>query len=166
MPRERVFGIVWVFGTGIGLLLLFAFPKQMGAVILLILLAGVGLLSFLHLQDQQRAEEHRKREESITLSAAYGAGGCSEEYPILITIRNGYTQTIKSLTFELGGYREGYSSPVYQGLSYTSDRIMAPGDTYAACWTQPSIHYGAQEAPPEGLTWRASYSYAAFGNPP
>jgi hypothetical protein len=158
--------MVWVFGIGIGLLLLFAFPKQMGAVILLILLAGVGLFGFLHLQDRQRAEEYRKREESIALSAAYGAGGCSAEYPILITIRNGYTQTIESLTFELGGYREGYSSPLYQGLSYKSDRIIAPGDTYAACWTQPSLYYGAQEVPPAGLTWRASYSYAAFGKTP
>ncbi len=121
--------MVWVVGIGLGLLLLFAFPKQMGALIVLLVLAGAGLFGFLYLQDQQRAEEYRKREESITLSATYDAAGCSAEYPILITIRNNYTQTIESLTFELGGYREGYSSPVYQGHSYESDRIMAPGDT-------------------------------------
>lgn len=158
--------MAWVVGIGIGLLLLFAFPKQMGALILLIVMAGAGLFGFIYLQDQRRAEEYRKQEESITLSAAYGAGGCSAEYPILITIRNGYTQTLESLSFKLGGYHEGYSSPVYQGLSYTSDRIMAPGDTYTACWTKPSLRYGAQEVPPEGLTWRASYSYANFKNEP
>lgn len=158
--------MAWVIGIGIGLFLLVAFPKQMGAVILFLVLAGAGLFGFITLQEQQRAEEYRKREESISLSATYDAAGCSAEYPILITIRNNYTQTIESLTFELGAYREGYSSPVYQGLSYKSDRIMAPGDTYTACWTQPGLYYGAQETPPEGLTWRASYSYANFADKP
>ena len=81
-------------------------------------------------------------------------------------MRNGYTQTIQSLTFSLAGYREGYSSPVYEGLSYRSDRIVAPGETYTACWTQPGLRYGAQETPAGSLTWRATYSYAAFGEGP
>lgn len=156
--------MAWVVGIGIALFLLFTFPKQMGAVILLLVVAGAGVGGWLYIQDQQLAEERRQREESITLSAAYDIAGCSAEFPILISIRNGYTQTIESLTFELGGYREGYSSPVYEGSSYKSDRIIAPGETYTACWTQPSLDYGAQETPPAGLTWRASYSYATFGS--
>ena len=138
----------------------------MGILILLLVLGGAGLFGFLYLQDQHRAEEYRQKEESITFSAAFDVAGCSTEFPIFITIRNDYTETIQSLTFEVGGYREGYSSPVFQGLSYNSDRIMAPGDTYTACWTQPGLYYGAQEVQPASLTWRASYSYATFGTAP
>lgn len=158
--------MAWIVGIGVGLFLLFAFPRQMGVVILFLVLAAAGIAGWIYLHDQQQAEERRQREESITLSAAYGAGGCAGEFPILINIRNNYTQTIESLTFELGGYREGYSSPVYEGSSYTSDRIIAPGQTYTACWTQPPLDYGAQEVPPAGLTWRASYSYANFAETP
>ncbi len=139
--------MAWVFGIGIGLFLLFAFPKQMGVLILLLVVGAAGLFGFDYLQQQKRAEEYRKREESITLSAAYDMGRCSAEFPIFVEIRNGYTETIESLTFELGGYREGHSSTIYKGLSYTSDRILAPGETYTACWTQPSLDYGAQETP-------------------
>jgi hypothetical protein len=158
--------MVWVVGIGFGLLLLFAFPKQMGAVILLLVLGVGGLFGYIYLENQRQTEERRKKEESISLSAAFDITGCSTEFPILVTIRNGYTETIQTLTFELGGFREGYSSPVYQGLSYRSDRIIAPGDAYTACWTLPSLHYGAQEAPPDSLNWRASYSYATFGSTP
>lgn len=158
--------MVWVVGIGLGLFLLFTFPKQMGALILLLVLAGAGLFGFITLQEQQRVKERRDREEAIILSAAYDVAQCSVEYPVLITIRNGYTQTINSLTFELAAYRDGFSSPIYQGISYESDRIIAPGDTYTSCWTQPPLYYGAQETPPEGLTWRASYSYANFADKP
>jgi hypothetical protein len=157
--------MVWVVGIGIGLLLLFAFPRQMGAVILFLVVGAGVLFGFIYNAEQQRAEEHRKKIESITISAAYDPG-CEAAFPILISIRNGYTQTIQTLTFELGGYREGYSSPVYRGLSYKSDRIITPGQTYTACWTQPGLDYGAQEAPAASLTWRASYSYATFSNGP
>lgn len=158
--------MAWVVGIGIALFLLFKFPKQMGVLILLLVIVAAVIGGWLYIQDQQKAEERRQKEESITLSAAYDVGGCSAEFPILISIRNGYTQTIESLTFELGGYREGYSSPIYEGSSYKSDRIIAPGETYTACWTQPGLYYSAQEIPPAGLTWRASYSYATFGSQP
>ena len=158
--------MVWVVGIGIGLLLLFAFPKQMGAVILFLVLAGAGLFGFITLQEQQRAEEYRKKVESIGLSASFDMVRCSAEFPILIGIRNGYTETIQSLNFELGGYREGFSSPVYLGRSLQSDRIIRPGETYEVCWSVPSLDYGATAGPPQALNWRATYSYAAFGEGP
>lgn len=158
--------MAWVVGIGIGLFLLVAFPKQMGAVILFLVLAGAGLFGFITLQEQQRAEERRKKEESIGLSASFDMVRCSAEFPILIGIRNGYTETIQSLNFELGGYREGFSSPVYIGRSQRSDRIIAPGETYEGCWSVPSLDYGAQAGPPQAMNWRASYSYATFGEGP
>lgn len=158
--------MAWVIGIGVGLFLLFVFPRQMGALILFLLLAAAGIGGWLYLHDQKLAEERRQKEEKITLSAAYDINRCSIEFPILITIRNGYTETIKNMTFELGGYRHGYSSPIYREPFYKSDRIIAPGETYTACWTKPPLDYGAQEISPEGLTWRASYSYASFEEKP
>lgn len=158
--------MAWIVGIGLALFLLFAFPKQMGIVILLVVVGAVGLFGYFYLEDQRRAEEYRERQESIVLAASFDVAKCSAEFPVLVEIRNGYTETVQSLTFELSGYREGYSSPVYRGLSYKSDRIIAPGETYVACWTQPDLDYGAQAAPPQSLTWRATYSYASFGNEP
>jgi len=43
--------MAWVVGIGIGLLLLFAFPKQMGVVILLVVLGAGGLFGYLYLED-------------------------------------------------------------------------------------------------------------------
>jgi hypothetical protein len=158
--------MVWVVGIGIALFLLFTFPKQMGVVILLLVVGACLLFGGLYIAEQQRDAEYRKREESITLSASFDVVRCSTEFPIFISIRNGYTETIQALTFDLEGYREGFSSPIYRGVAYKSDRIIAPGETHTACWTQPPLDYGAQEIPPAGLIWRASYSYATFESQP
>lgn len=158
--------MAWIVGIGIALFLLFVFPKQMGIVILVVIGGAAALFGYLYLEDQRRAEEYRERKESITLEASYDLTKCSTEFPLLVEIRNGYTDTLQSLTFEINGYREGYSSPVYRGYSYKSDRIIAPGETYVACWTQPGLDYGARATPPQSLNWRATYSYASFGNEP
>lgn len=155
--------MVWIVGIGLGLFLLFAFPKQMGAVILLLVLGAAGLFFAIQNAEQRRADEQRKKVEAIGLTATFDSTRCSAEFPILIGIRNGYTQTIQSLNFELAGYREGFSSPVYLGRSLRSDRIIRPGETYEACWSVPSLDYGATAGPPQAMNWRASYSYAAFG---
>lgn len=158
--------MAWVVGIGIGLALFFAFPKQMGVLILLLVIGAAGLGGYVYYQDQKQAADYRHRTESITLKATYDPGGCSTEFPILVEIHNSYTDTLQELTFELDGYLEGHSSPIYQGSAYKSDRILAPGQTYSACWSRPSLYYGATETPPGGLIWRASYSYGTFGNSP
>lgn len=154
--------MVWVFGIGIGLLLLFTFPRQMLALVLVLAAAAGGLLWFEH----RKGEENRRRIASISLSASFDVGRCSTEFPILVGVRNGYTETLQSLTFSLVGYREGFSSPVYSARSVRSDRIIRPGETYDACWQVPQLDYGARPAPPETLRWRATPIYTAFGGGP
>jgi hypothetical protein len=158
--------MVWIVGIGLGLVLLFVFPKQMGALLLLLVFGGLGLFAFIYSADQRRADEDRRRRETIFLSAEFNVARCTAEFPILVTIRNGYTQTIRTLNFNLFGFREGFSTPVYRGSSYSSDRIIRPGGSYEACWSLPYLQSGAQNVQPAGLLWRASYSYATFGNGP
>ncbi len=158
--------MVWVAAVGVGLLLLFMFPKQMGIVAGVAALAAAAIVTLMYLEHQRGLEEQRRREEGIELSAFYDTILCPPEHPIVITIRNNYTETLQALTFKLGGYRPDYSSPVYFDQSYSSDRILAPGESHSWCWAVPTLQYGAQEAPPADLQWRATYSYATFGAPP
>lgn len=164
--QDEDIAVVWIVGIGIGLLLLFSYPKQIGALILLVVLGAVGLFMAIQNAEQRRAEEHRKKVASIGLTATFDPVRCAAEFPILIGFRNGYTQTIQSLNFDLAGYREGFSSPVYVGRYLRSDRIIRPGETYEICWSVPSLEYGAQAEPPQDLNWRVTYSYAAFGEGP
>lgn len=158
--------MAWVIGIGIGLVLLFAFPKQMGAVILLLVVGAAGLFGYLYIEEQRRDEEYRERQESVSISANFDAGRCSAEFPIIIKISNNNTETLLSLTFGFSGFREGHSSPVYEAIYVTSDRIIAPGQSYEACWAVPKLNYGAEATPPGTLMWKANPTSPTFGSPP
>lgn len=155
--------MLWILGIGVGLALLFAFPKQMFSLICLIAV-GAGLLFYV---EHQKTETRKQRQASVVMSPTFDLGRCSSEFPILIAFKNGSSENLLSVNFELSGYQDGFSTPIYKtGPSYSSDRILAPGQSYEACWSVPSLTYGQRSMPPENLSWRATYSYASFGPPP
>ena len=154
--------MMWIVGIGIFLLLLFSFPRQTGVFLLVVILFSAGLFGWLFYKDHKRIEEHRREKFSILISAEFNTKSCTVDFPISISITNTYSRTLQKVSFELAGYREGYSSPIYRSLTYKSDRIIRPGETYVACWAVPNLEYGAQKHPPEGLIWRPSYSHGDF----
>lgn len=158
--------MAWVIGIGVVLFLLFAFPKQMGAVLLLLLAVGGGVLGWIFYSDSQRLEEYKRIKESVSMSATFDAVRCSTEFPIIIKINNRHTETLISVSFGISGFREGYSAPVYKASYLTSDRIISPGQSYETCWAVPSLVYGAAAAQPETLNWKAESLSPTFGSPP
>tara|TARA_R100000935_G_scaffold25798_1_gene45628 strand:+ start:1602 stop:2069 length:468 start_codon:yes stop_codon:yes gene_type:complete len=155
--------VVWIFGVGIGLTLLFIFPKQM-IILIFCVIVGLGIfwISVLY-----KDYKYAKKIESVVMLATFNDVRCTAEFPILINFINNNSETLLSINFNLGGYRDGYSAPNYNSaISYTSDRILASGQNYEACWNIPALKFGQQAVPAESLSWKATYSHATFGNPP
>ena len=159
--------MTWVVGIGIGLFLLFKFPKPMTILLSVVILGAstfFGVSVYLEKQHDWKREEEKR---SILLLASFDSGRCGTEAPILIRFENIGTKTILSVSFELRGYRTGFSSPVYGrsivgALGYESDKILSTGESYESCWKVPPLDDAAREVPPFSVEWRATYSYGDF----
>lgn len=144
--------MAWVVGIGFFLLLLFAFPKQMG--ILIALCAMVVAVVVLY-EQFERADKQRLAARIMTV-AMYSEARCSKEYPIVVETTNRSSKTIKKIYFDLQGYRENHSDTVLSSFT-TSDRIMKPGESYVSCYKMP---YGFNHPSQRWLSWRAKVSRA------
>jgi hypothetical protein len=122
--------LAWVVGILGFLLLLFAFPRQTGAVIGVLVLVAVGLWLYFSNQSAQSA-----REKSLVTASAYARSAPCEnaDYPVFVYFENKSRRTVEYVSFTLKGRRPQHSSSVFDDYRY-SDRILAPGETYGACW--------------------------------
>ncbi|SMY06469.1 hypothetical protein [Flavimaricola marinus] len=96
----------------------------------------------------------------LDVQVAYGANGCSGDYPMWMGITNGGTRTLDDVSVFLVGKRAGYSS-VERREDYQSDRIIEPGQSYEACWSVttpiPGVFQSSDRAPThDALEWEVS----------
>lgn len=64
-------------------------------------------------------------------------GGCSFDYPLLITINNDTDKTVKSVNFHIAMRLPKYSSDIaFQEISL-SDKIIKPHSSTKSCWRVP-----------------------------
>jgi hypothetical protein len=145
--------MVWIAAI-IAIILLLAFPKQVG-ILVSIAVAGAGLLVlFFYIQ-----EETRKKElDSVSVSVRYDPTICPEGYPISVSFKNGSSKTIKRVAWNIAARKPGHSSNVIEydlyrseySTSYSSDKILAPGAVYALCYTSPKLQAGLS---PSSVDW-------------
>jgi hypothetical protein len=159
--------MTWVVGIGIGLFLLFRFPKPMMILLGVVSLGAAALFAVIVFLDKQSVWKQQEEERSILLVASFDSERCGMETPILIRFTNIGTKTLLSMDFQLSGYRKGFSSPIYgyslDGvIGYKSDKILSTGESYQSCWKVPKLHDGAQEVPPLSVEWRATYIRGYF----
>lgn len=149
--------MAWLVGIGIFLFLLFAFPKQVGG-LLLLLGIGVGLLFW---AGQQESEQRRAEQRSVSAKAAYDVRFCKEPFPISVAFSNLGRRATSNITFGLQAHRPGFSKAVLDGYRET-DRIIQPGETYVLCWAVPT-QFG-EEIPTDvnQLIWSAPIGYVTF----
>ena len=159
--------MAWVIGIGIFLFLLFAFPRTMVG---LLVLCGVAIGGFLLWTKIENDERARKRA-SVTVTVSYDLDRCSPEYPLFVQIQNRSDNTVEKVSFGIEGHRSGFSDAIYDSgyLGYSSDRIIASGNSWANCWTIPRKAYGASEQrvalnPPETLVWTVKNTSPTFRN--
>lgn len=148
--------MAWVVGIGVALFLLFAFPKQIGILIGVAALLIVGAIGIYWINATQKERELSH----VKLSAFYQPGQCSQEYPILINFENGTDKIIEKISFDLNGFRPGFSEAVSTDYYLSSDRIINPGANYRSCW---KYHKGyGREFDPSKLQWEAVASNVHF----
>ena len=73
---------------------------------------------------------------SVEISVSYDSSKCSEEYPLFVTIKNIGDRTVRSVFYNIAGYRKGYSTNVLEtlyGRRYSSDKILKSGESYTQC---------------------------------
>jgi hypothetical protein len=160
--------MAWVIGIGIFLFLLFAFPR---AIVGLIVLCGV-IIGGALLWDKIKTDERARLRAAVTVTVAHDLEQCSPEYPLFVRINNGSENTVEKVSFGVDGNRAGYSDPIYESdyQGYSSDKIIARGDSWSTCWTLPRTAYGTSEQMlalhlPETLVWTVKNISPRFNNP-
>lgn len=148
--------MLWLVGIAIALVLFFVFPRQMGA-ILLFLVVGVVLI-FLYLQNQ--SNERADRIAQVQINASFDRDRCSNpEFPVLVSVFNGADKTITRTTFYLQAFQPGYSNSRYSRYT-TTDRIIGPRETFSTCWSLDSRQIASLNI--AELDWRATSPSISF----
>lgn len=148
--------MAWVVGIGLFLLLLFAFPKQVGVLIGLVCLIAAGIGLYIYLQNEMAARERAK----ISAFASVYPSCSDPNFPLLIDFTNNSKKRVMKIFFDIRGYREGFSDAIAGDYSRSSDRIIEPGASYTSCWTYPNT-YGRQ-IDFTGLKWTVEVNTVRF----
>ena len=123
----------------VGVVLLFLFPKQMGAIVVIATAAGVGLYLYSEHQDRLSREERDK----VVVRVEYGADKeCPANQPLSVFIGNATDRTVTKIEFQLEIRRPGYSNNLIQGhgaATFKSDKILKPKDDYSLCYRAPKL---------------------------
>lgn len=152
--------MVWVGAALVLLLALAIAPRLVFGIFLLGVLGVGGALAYFYVEGLQA---QKQRQQVVTYATA--GNGCNDpQYPISITFRNNSRKEVEYVNFSLIGKRQGYSSAIYDGFS-VSDKIMAPGAEYSACWPLSSYSFrdsSYKDGPFANLAWQAEISSVRF----
>jgi hypothetical protein len=153
--------MAWIVGIGVALFLFFSFPRQMFALLGILVVGGGAVLLLINDSDRRRAEARERELAQVVLRAGGSRTACADpRYPVMVEVTNrSPDRTLSSVSFSLSAYKPGYSSSVMNTYSLSSDRILEPGETHVGCWSVSSYR-----SPPEGYTyesfkWEVSKNY-------
>lgn len=128
---------------------------------LIAILAAIGMLVWGYYYMQAEAAQHLLSK--IEMSARF-SDRCQTAYPIEISIHNGTSKSIDSISFTLVAKRPGFSSDIYSSYRI-SDRILKPDALYVACWalSQYDLGYaGLKNVPLDSVIWSAIPSWIKY----
>lgn len=149
--------MAWVFGLGVALFLLLAFPKQVGVLVAIVLLVAGLAVGYSWLE----AKEKQRRLDKLTVVARYAPDACPTDFPILISFHNGGNDIVELISFNLVGYRPGYSNALSSAYSRNSDKILAPNEGHRSCWSFYRPTYG-DSFDAATLQWTVELNYAKY----
>jgi len=159
--------MVWVVAAGVFLILLYYFPRAVGA---LALIFGAAIGSILLWTNYEAAMLDRQAR-AILIDVTYNLERCRLGEPLMIEITNNFDKTLTKVTFGVEGYRVGHSDPLYYSDSYDyrSDRIIEKGGTWVDCWKLPKVFPFAEQktirsTPISSVTWKVKNIYPQFAD--
>jgi hypothetical protein len=153
--------MVWI-AIIIGMIFLFAFPKQFGILIGVIVLGSGATYLYFEEQDKQR----ERQREAVAITIIFDTQSCSKEFPLLVSIINGSENILEKISWNIGAHKKGYSNNVIDyGYSseystpYSSDKILNSGQRFSVCYKTPSI---LGKHIPKELDWSAVRKSISF----
>ena len=128
-------------GWIIGLLVLVAFlvflfkaPKQaLGCLVVIVIIIAVAWYALV----TKPAQDRKRLEEQVAVTVVYDESKCSKDYPLAVNIHNTSSKTVTKVEWHFNAYRPGFSSNLAGYQSYSSDRILKPGESWSVCYRLP-----------------------------
>jgi|GEM_PF-4710046 len=104
----------------------------------------IGVITAYSLYDHKRQNILKN---SVIVTVAYDLDSCPVERPLNITFENTYSKPTKNISFDVSGYRTGYSKPIYGSyvIEYETDKIILPNTKFQNCWHVPKVHIGVTD---------------------
>ena len=101
--------MAWIIGIGIVLFLFFSFPRQMFALLGILVVGGGAVLFLIHDSDRRQAEAREKELAQVVLRASGNRTACTDpRYPVMVEVTNrSPDRTLSSVSFSLSAYRPG-----------------------------------------------------------
>lgn len=165
--------MIWA-GALVLAVLLFIFPKQMGA-FLAVLLVGIGVIALIDYIDSNKRE---KEQESVSVVVSYAPASCGEDSPLSFKVTNGSKKIVTKISWGITATKKGYSSNVidyksFPGIQneystsyqseestpYSIDKILKPEEFFSACYKAPLIK---EKLPPQSLIWKVGNKHFEF----
>jgi hypothetical protein len=106
----------------------------------LILVVLIGALFAVGDFFNERERKARDKENSLVLvQATYGEVDgvfiCTKDYPYIFTVTNNSKKTVNSVEFYVNITRKGFSGDINGYDNLVSDKILAPGESWAQCFS-------------------------------
>ncbi|WP_287602767.1 hypothetical protein [Thiothrix sp.] len=135
--------MAWAFA--IILLLLFAYflaTKPRGTLIATASIAGVVVIAlyYFDLKAKAEASAEQRLQDGIEVLVKHSPTECSEDKPLLVTIKNNGDLIVSRVWWSLSITNYGHSSNIirgYSGNNYSSDKILRKGEYYSVCLKNP-----------------------------
>jgi type II secretory pathway pseudopilin PulG len=171
--------IALILAGGIFLLFLFNRPKEtLGCVGVFILIIVVLVGWYVNKTNEDSAREEAQRaaqqrieaaqkakiaeqEEKVQISVIFDPRSCRQDHPLHTFIMNGSSQTVVKTEWSFDVYRVGFSAQLARDHSFTTDRIIKPGERYAICCSQPELQL-REAVPYSQLDWRIATKSVTF----
>ena len=127
----------WIIGLlalVVFLVFLFKAPKQtVGCLVVVIIIIAVAWYAFV-----TKPQEDRKRlNEQVVVTVVYDEEKCSKDYPLVVNIHNRSNKTVTKVEWYFHAYRPGFSSNLAGYQTYSSDKILNPGQSWFSCYRLP-----------------------------
>ncbi len=127
----------WIIGLlvlVVFVIFLFKAPKQtIGCLVVIIIIIAIAWYALVTKPQQDR----KRLEEQVVVTVVYDEEKCSRDYPLAVFIRNTSNKTVTKVEWHLNAYRPGFSSNLAGYESYSSDKILKPGESWSVCYRLP-----------------------------
>lgn len=102
------------------------------AIAVLFLLLWAGLAAYVHLTYERHV---KKVDISVTIHPKGSGAICADAQgrPLFVDIVNNSTKTVEEVSFRLKARREGQAENLASRRTYSSDKMLKPGETWGGC---------------------------------